>query len=121
MDPETSEMVIYWRGIIATLHERGLLKERPQQGGAIIPEADGYLLLDRAIFNLDMHRLGGIPRETWLDRNLWAQWQATLKGRRCFVSDGGGLAICIARRPGQHVKRLPAVIPLAAEHLVDAP
>ncbi len=119
MNTETSEMVIYWRGVIATLNERGLLKRRPQQGGTILPEADGYLLLDRAIFNLDMHRLGGIPRETWLDSNLWAQWQATLQGRRCFVSDGGGLAICIARQPGQHVKRLPKLIPLAVEHVPE--
>ena len=121
MDTETSEIVIYWRGVIATLHERGLLKQRPQQGGAIIPEADGYLLRDRAIFNLDMHRLGSIPRETWLDHKLWAQWQATLQGRRCFVSDGGGLAICVARQPGHHVRQLPAVIPLTTEHLVAAP
>ena len=68
-----------------------------------------------------MQRLGGIPRERWLERDLWAQWRAALQGRRVFVSDGGGLAICVARQPGPKHKRLPAVIHLAPDHLPDKP
>jgi len=122
MYPETSEVVIYWRQIISTLHQRGLLQKRPQQGGFVLPEADSYLLPDRCVFVLDMQRLGGIPREKWLDAALWAQWRAALHGRRCFVSDGGGLGITIARDPGkQQRKRLPAVIPLVLDDLPGKP
>jgi len=120
-DPMTGEVTIYWRAIVGTLNQRGLLRERPRRGGAILPEADAYLFTDRVIYVLDLQRLGGIPRETWLERDLWAQWRAALQGRRCFVSDGGGLAITVARQPGQHVKRLPRVIRLTPEHLPDKP
>jgi len=121
MDGIQGEIVSYWARIIGTLHQRGLLQERPRQGGAILPEADALLLPDRAIYVLDMQRLAGIPRETWLDDRLWAQWRAALQGRRVFVSDGGGLAITVARKPGTHVKRLPTVIPLDLENLPDKP
>jgi hypothetical protein len=121
MDVVSNEVVGYWGAVVATLAQRGLLKDRPQRGGKIIPEADGFLLPDRVIFALDMQRLGGVSRERWLDADLWAQWQAALQGRRCFVSDGGGLAICVAREPGEHVKRLPAMIPLDLENLPEKP
>jgi len=69
-----------------------------------------------------MQRLGGIPRERWLDEALWKQWRAALHGRRSFVSDGGGLAITVAREPGVPVrKRLPAVIPLTRDDLPEQP
>jgi len=83
----------------------------------VVPEADGYLFLDRAVYVLDMQRLAGIPREKWLDVALWAQMRAALQGRRVFVSDGGGLAVCVARQPGTHVKRLPNVIHLTPEEI----
>jgi DNA segregation ATPase FtsK/SpoIIIE-like protein len=121
MDPQTSEIVVYWRAIVGTLHQRGLLRERPRQGGRVIPEADAYLFVDRAVFVLDMQRLGGISREAWLDEALWKQWRAALQGRRVFVSDGGGLAICVGRKPGARARRLPAMIKLAAEHLSRKP
>jgi hypothetical protein len=121
MDIIGSEVVTYWQRIIATLHQRNLLRDRPQQGDKVLPEADAILLSDRVIFALDLQRLGGIPREQWLDHALWAQWRAALQGRRCFVSDGGGLAICVAREPGQHVKRLPSLIPLTIEHVPEPP
>jgi hypothetical protein len=121
MDAVTSEVVVYWQAIISTLQQRGLLRSRPAQGGMILPEADPILLPDRAIFVLDMQRLGGIAREQWLDRALWAQWRAALQGRRCFVSGGGGLAICVARQPGAKAKRLPRVIPLADDDIPPDP
>lgn len=118
----TDEIVIYWRQIVGTLGQRGLVKQRPRQGGTILPVADAFLLPDRCIFALDMQRLGGIPREEWLKQELWHQWRAALQGRRVFVSDGGGLAITVARRPGQRQrKRLPAMIPLDLEDLTNTP
>jgi DNA segregation ATPase FtsK/SpoIIIE-like protein len=114
----TDEVIIYWRQIVGTLGQRGLVKQRPQQGGAILPVADAFLLPDRCIFALDMQRLGGIPREEWLKQELWRQWRAALQGRRVFVSDGGGLAITVAREPGQ---RQPATIPLNLDEVSDAP
>ncbi|RLC85659.1 MAG: hypothetical protein DRI79_11060, partial [Chloroflexi bacterium] len=120
-DPLTGEVITYWRAIIGTLHQRGLLRERPRQGGLVLPEADAYLFTDRAIFVLDMQRLAGIPREEWLKRELWAQWRAALQGRRVFVTDSAGLAITVARRPGAQRKRLPKMIRLTPEHLPDAP
>jgi len=117
---QTDEIVIYWRQIIGTLHQRGLLKRRSKQGGAILPEADAYLLPDRCIFALDLQRLGGISREAWLNRQLWAQLQAAMQGRRVFVSSGGGLAITVDRQPGKRPrKRLPALIPLDLQALPD--
>jgi hypothetical protein len=118
----TDEVVIYWRQIVGTLGQRGLVKQRPRQGGAILPVADAFLLPDRCIFALDMQRLAGIPREEWLKRELWRQWRAALQGRRVFVSDGGGLAITVAREPGQRGrKRLPATISLDLNEVTDAP
>jgi hypothetical protein len=120
MDAIHGEIVGYWRGIVATLHQRGLLHDRPRQGGKVLPEADAILLPDRCIFALDLHRLGGIPREDWLSHELWAQWRATLQGRRVIVSDGAGLFIQVGRRPDKRTaKRLPEVIPLDLEVLPE--
>ena len=113
------EVAQYWRGLIVTLQQRGLLRKRPRRGGLIHPEAFALLLPDRIVYVLDMQKLAGISREAWLDKNLWCQWRATLQGRRVFVSDGGGLAITVARRPGRPKKRLPQTIALQEEHLVD--
>jgi hypothetical protein len=116
----TDEVVVYWRQIVSTLNQRGLLKPRPRREGAVLPVADALLLPDRCIFALDMQRLGGIPREEWLKPELWHQWRAALQGRRVFVSDGGGLAITVARQPGQRQrKRLPATIPLDLDALPE--
>jgi hypothetical protein len=118
MDAIQSEIVGYWRGIVATLHQRGMLHDRPRQGGKVLPEADAILLPDRCIFALDLHRLGGIPREAWLSPELWAQWRAALQGRRVIVSDGAGLFIQVGRRPQKRqVMRLPQVISLDLEAL----
>jgi hypothetical protein len=121
MDVVSNEVISYWGALVATLNQRGLLKERPRQGGKVLPEADALLLPDRVIFALDLQRLGGITREQWLDPALWEQWRATLQGRRCFVSDGGGMAICVGRDPGQQVKRPPRVVPLELEDLPERP
>ena len=118
-DPLTGEIVTYWRAITGTLSQRGLLQERPRRGGEALPEADAYLVGDRCIYVLDLQRLGGIPRERWLDTDLWAQWRAALQGRRVFVSDGGGLAITVGRQPGERRKRLPAVIDLTPAHVPE--
>lgn len=122
MDSAQGEVVQYWRGIIGTLHQRGLLRERPRGGGVILPEAYLALLLpDRCVFALDMHRLGGIPREQWLDPALWRQIRAALQGRRVFVSDGAGLAITVAREPGLRPrKRLPVLVPLSRDQVPEA-
>ena len=118
----TDEVVIYWRQIASTLGQRGLLNRRSRQGGMILPQADAFLLPDRCVFVLDMQRLGGIPREEWLKPELWRQWRAALQGRRVFVSDGGGLAITVARQPGpRRRKRLPATIPLELDEVTDVP
>jgi hypothetical protein len=119
---QTDEVVVYWRQIVSTLDQRGLLKKRPREGGKVLPVADAILLPERCLFVLDMQRLGGIPRETWLDEALWNQWRAALGGRRVLVSDGGGLAIQVAREPGQRErKRLPKVIPLTPEEIPEEP
>jgi hypothetical protein len=111
-----TEVVRYWEQILTTLRQRGLLKQEQY------PVADALLLPDRAIFILDMQRLGGIPREEWLDRQLWAQWRAALQGRRVIVSDRGGLAIQVARDPGPpERRRLPAVIPLTPDRIPPEP
>ena len=102
---QTDEVVEYWQRIIGTMRQRGLLGERPRRGVEMLPVADAILLPDRCIFVLDMQRLAGISRKAWLDPALWAQWQAALQGRRVSVSDGGGLAITVAREPGARDSR----------------
>jgi hypothetical protein len=122
MDAIHGEIVGYWRGIVATLHQRGMLRDRPRQGGKVLPEADAILLPDRCIFALDLHRLGGIPREDWLSTELWAQWRAAMQGRRVIVSDGAGLFIQVGRSPDKRTtKRLPQVIPLDLDALPERP
>ena len=116
-----SEVVEYWRGVCSTLTQRGLLKERGD-GGRVVPHVVGLVGPDWVVFVLDMHRLGGVSREQWLDEAMWAQVRATLQGRRVFVADSAGLALVVAREPGaQQRKRLPAVIPLTLDDLPDKP
>ena len=114
------EVIGYWRAILATLRQRGLLRERPVQGGCIVPNALAVMDQERVLFILDMLRLAGIAREQWLDHKLWEQWRAALSGRRVVVADGYGLVICVGRTPGlPSAKRLPEVIPLTADRLPD--
>jgi hypothetical protein len=116
------EVIGYWRTILATLKQRGLLRERPAQGGVIVPHALAVMDPERCMFVLDMLRLGGVSRERWLDRNLWGQWRAALSGRRVVVADGYGLVIVVGRQPGPVItKRLPAVIPLTSDVIPDGP
>ena len=121
----------FWRRILTTLRERGTLRERPRQGGYVIPEVESALIFDdRVVYVLDMQRLAGIPREVWTDdKNLWRQWRAALEGRVIFVTDSAGLAITVARDPslGPNLqtqstgRRLPTKIPLAKHDLPQAP
>ncbi len=111
-----SEVVQYWRGVLATLSERGLIADR-QDGEPIVPHATGLVFSEYVAFILDMHRLAGIRREDWLDEKLWAQVRATLQGRRCFVADSAGLALVVAREPTLESRRLPRVIHLDLDHL----
>jgi len=114
------EVVEYWRAILGTLKQRNLLKQRPQAGGYVVPQALAILDKDRAYYVLDMQRLGSVPRERWLDRDLWRQWRAALSGRRVCVADGYGLVIVVARTPGlPTAKRLPSVISLEADSIPD--
>jgi len=114
------EVVGYWRAILTTLKQRHLLKQRPQQGGYVVPQALALLDQERCYFILDMLRLGGIPREKWLDRHLWHQWRAALSGRKVAVADGYGLVVIVARKPGlPTAKRLPSVISLDNDRLPD--
>ena len=114
------EVVNYWRAILATLKQRGLLRDRPAQGGVIVPHALAVMDQERVCFVLDMMRLGGIARERWLDRKLWHQWRAALSGRRVCVADGYGLVVVVGRQPGPVIaKRLPSVIPLTASMIPD--
>ena len=114
------EVVNYWRAILATLKQRGLLRDRPRQGGVIVPHAMAIMDQERVCFVLDMMRLGGVARERWLDRKLWHQWRAALSGRRVVVADGYGLVVVVGREPGPVIaKRLPEVIPLTAEVIPD--
>jgi len=110
-----SEVVTYWRGIVGTLAQRGLLRQR-QDGQKVIPEAVAVVDPKRVSFVLDMLRLAGVSRESWLDHDLWAQIRAALQGRRVIVADSGGLAVVIAREPGEpERKRLPRRVILSAE------
>jgi len=116
------EIDSYWMAIVNTLKQRNLLRQRPQQGGYIIPRALGVLdtEADCCYFVLDMQYLAGVPREKWLDHDLWRQWRAALSGRAVGVADGFGLWIGIRRKPGlPTAKRLPAVIPLEADRIPD--
>jgi len=114
-----SEVVTYWRGLIGTLVQRGLLRQR-QDGRKVIPEAVAIVEPQRVTFVLDMLRLGGVSREQWLDEALWHQVRAALQGRRVFVADSGGLAVVVAREPNKpERKRLPARVVLNAEAIPD--
>ncbi|MCP4536599.1 MAG: hypothetical protein GY832_05585, partial [Chloroflexi bacterium] len=104
---EHSEVVTYWQGIVGTLAQRGLLKQR-QDGCKIIPQATAIVTPQYVAFVFDMQRLAGIPREKWLETDLWAQTRAALQGRRVFVADSAGLAMVVAREPGDMQRqRLP--------------
>jgi energy-coupling factor transporter ATP-binding protein EcfA2 len=118
MIPQFSEVVTYWQAVVGTLGQRGLLKTR-RDGTQLTPQAVGVVTDEFVAFVLDMHRLAGIPREAWLDENLWLQIRATLQGRRCFVADSAGLALVVARQPGPSArqKRLPARLPLDPDGL----
>lgn len=101
-----SEVATYWRGVIGALDQRGLL-ERRRDGARVVPQAVGIVTGEYVAFVLDMQRLGGIAREKWLDSDLSAQIRATLQGRRVFVADSAGLALVVAREPGERRRRLP--------------
>ncbi len=114
-----SEVATYWRGVVGTLAQRGLLRQR-QDGQKVIPEAVAIVEPERVCFVLDMLRLAGVSRESWLDLALWAQVRAALQGRRVLVADSGGLAVVIAREPGEpQRKRLPARVMLDAGAIPD--
>jgi len=117
MDSSYSEVSTYWRGVKSTLSQRGLLRQRRQDGSVSIPQARYLVAPDFVAFVLDMHRLAGVSREQWLDSNLWLQLRATLQGRRCFVADSAGLAVVIARDPGEKRARLPQRVVLTADLL----
>jgi len=119
-----SEVVTYWRGVKSTLRERGLLRQWRQTPGGerklVLPQAQALVAPEWVAFVLDMHRLGGVSRERWLDPDLWAQLRAALQGRRCFVADSAGLALVVARRPGEpERRRLPARVILTPEMVPD--
>ncbi len=104
-----NEAAMLWDGVIATLRQRGLLREQT-------PVADGIILPDRVVFLLDMQRLGGVPREAWLDPRLRRQIRATLGGRPVVVTDSVGLAVQIGRFPTSPASPLPRHIPLDLSH-----
>jgi hypothetical protein len=115
MTVEYTEVVNYWRVTVGTLAQRGLLRQR-KDGVKVIPEVVAILEPERVRFVLDMLRLAGISREDWLDPALHAQIKAALQGRRIIVADSGGLAVVIAREPGEpQRKRLPRRVILDAE------
>ena len=119
MDGSYSEVSTYWRGVKSTLNQRGLLRQKRQDGSVTIPQARYLVAPDFVAFVLDMHRLAGVSREQWLDRELWLQLRATLQGRRCFVADSAGLAVVVARNPAEKRARLPARLTLTADLLPD--
>jgi hypothetical protein len=95
-----------WRGVLVTLAQRKTLQRRSDDT-PIIPHTMGIDTSDRVIFVLDMHRLGNIPREKWLDDRFIKQLRATLSGRRVVVVDSVGLAIVVAKDPTpRQVQRL---------------
>jgi hypothetical protein len=91
------EVSLFWWAIVGALKKRELLDARLRPGAVLVPEADAYVLPERVVFVLDLERLGGIPRDVWLDPEVWAEWREALGGRRVFASEGGGLAITVAR------------------------
>ena len=93
------DVILFWWAIIGALKRRELLAERPRPGAVQVPEADAYILPDRVVFVLDPQRLGGVPRDVWLDRRVWAEWREALGGRRVFVTESNGLAITVSRTP----------------------
>ncbi len=107
---QTDEVVGYWQQIVGVMRQLGLLTERPQQGGDMVPVADAILLPDRCIFVLDMQRLAGISRDVWLNPALWVQWEEALQGRRVSVSAGDGLALTVAREPTQPLSVFPLLL-----------
>jgi hypothetical protein len=119
MTARYQEVAIYWRGVVGTLAQRGLLRQR-QDGAKVIPQAVAIVEPERVTFVLDMLRLGGVSRESWLAPDLHAQVKAALQGRRVLVVDSGGLAVVIAREPGEpERKRLPRRVVLDAETIPD--
>jgi hypothetical protein len=115
MIEQYTEVTTYWRACVGTLAQRGLLRQR-KDGQKVIPQAVAIVEPARCVFVLDMLRLAGVSREVCLNSDLWAQIRAALQGRRCFVADGGGLAVVIAREPGEpERKRLPRQVILDAE------
>lgn len=119
---EAPELVRCWEAIVSTLNQRGLLKVKNRLEALVIPQADGIQFKDFCLFVLDMHRLAGIPMETWIgDTDLHAQIGEVLGGRLVKVVTGGGLAIIISRTP-IHVKKqgsLPGTCPL--DMVLDTP
>jgi hypothetical protein len=115
MTAEYTEVATYWRATVGTLAQRGLLRQRVD-GQKVIPQAVAIVEPARCVFVLDMLRLGGVAREDWLNSVLWAQIRAALQGRRVIVADGGGLAVVIARQPGEpQRKRLPRRVELTPD------
>lgn len=111
------EVTAYWRGIVGTLAQRGLLRQRNDEG-KVIPQTVAIVEEERVSFVLDMMRLGGVSRETWLDPALWAQIRTALRGRWVYVADSGGLAVVVARHPGTgklEQKRLCSRVELSPE------
>ena len=118
MIAQYSEVTVYWHGIVGTLAQRGLLGQR-QDGAKVIPQAIGIVTPDFVAFVLDMQRLAGIPREKWLEFELWAQLRAALQGRRVFVADSAGLALVVAREPEEQQRRLPVRLVMTPDLLPE--
>ncbi|WP_376791492.1 FtsK/SpoIIIE domain-containing protein [Thermoflexus sp.] len=104
-----NEALQTWNAILTVLRQRGLLRDEA-------PVADGIILPDRLVFVLDMERMGGIPREAWLDRDLHLQIRATLGGRPVTVTDSFGLAVQVGRFPLPPRQPLPRHVPLDLSH-----
>jgi len=123
MTSDYSEVRQYWRGVTSTLGQRGLLRQFRQtaDGGKepVLPCTHYLVQPDYVAFVLDMFRLAGVSREQWLDADMWAQLRATLQGRRCFVADGAGLAVVVARNPDAERIRLPARLVLTPDLVPD--
>jgi len=117
------EAVTYWRGVKSALTQRGLLHQyrKTESGGRepVLPETHYMVDADKIAFVLDMNRLGGIPREAWLDPELHAQIRATLQGRRVYAADSAGIALVVARNPDAPRVRLPARVTLSPDLVPD--